>query len=94
MIHGKNETQRRNERREDERQGRRSGAENQKCQGEKRSVWGEEAREKIELTLIGTALTNNVIRNRTSANNQLNWREKTPPGSLRVSALLSRDPPH
>lgn len=43
---------------------------------------GEEGKEKDELTqiviIVGTALTNNIIRNLTSANNQVNWREKTP----------------
>lgn len=50
---------------------------------------GEEGREKNEVTQVviigGTALTNNTVHNLTSANNQVNWREKTPPGSLRVS---------
>lgn len=44
---------------------------------------GEEGREKDELSQIviiaGTTRTNNIIHNLTSANNQVNWREKTPP---------------
>lgn len=41
---------------------------------------GEENDPTRMVTIAATALANNKIRNLTNANNQVIWREKTPPG--------------